>query len=283
MKVCTIALAALFASTGACAGDDFGLGETGPATAPGAPRQGWDVALGAQLRHAPDYLGSRDRSTLLLPMFRVAYGSAIGTFRLGPLPGAETPMLSYSPYDTANASLGVAVGADPGRSEDDAKVFEPGSERLRGMGRISSTAMLGVFGRYRIGAVSAHAMFRRAIDRDRGHGGQIGTLQLSYALPMPERLSASVGAGLNWADQRYTRTMFGVSAAQSAASGFAVYTPDGGVRDYSLSFDLRYRPGQRLVWHAGLALVRLAGDAADSPLAASRSQPRLHVGATYHW
>lgn len=249
----------------------------------GEGKSPWDIALGLQVRHQPHYLGSDAKGSHLLPLVRVSYTTDYGTLRLGTLPGAEAPLLSYSPWDTANATLGIAIGVDQGRSDTDAGALQPGSPRLKGMGSLPSTGVVALFGSYRMQDITVHGMYRSAIDANTGHGGQLGSLQLAYALPMNGPLTASLQAGVTWANQQYMQHLFGVTAQQSVNTGFTVHTPDSGVRDYTLGLDARYRLNPRVTLLGGLGLTRLASDAANSPIVQDPLQPRIYLGAMYRW
>lgn len=267
MKTC-ITLAALSAACAALAGEDS------------SP---WDIALGMQARHQPHYLGSDAKGTHLLPLVRLSYTTDYGSVRLGTLPGADAPLLSYSPVETANAALGMAMGVDPGRSDTDAGALLPGSTRLKGMGSLPGTQVVALFGSYRMQDITVHGLYRGAIDANTGHGGQLGTLQLAYALPVGGPLSASLQAGVTWANQTYMQNMFGVTAQQAVDTGFAVHAPGSGVRDYTLGLDMRYRVEKHVILLGGLGLTRLANDAASSPIVQDPLQPRMYAGAMYHW
>lgn len=263
-----ITLVALMAATAALAGED---------------QSPWDITLGMQVRHQPHYLGSEAKSAHLLPLVRVSYTTDYGSLRLGTLPGADAPLLSYSPLETGNAALGIAIGVDPGRSETDARALLPGSTRLKGMGNLPGTSVVALFGSYRMQDITVHGMYRSAIDANTGHGGQLGSLHMAYALPMSGLLSASLQAGVTWANQQYMQNMFGVTAQQSADTGFAVHAPGSGVRDYTLGLDMRYRLEKNVMLLGGLGLTRLASAAASSPIVQDPAQPHLYVGAVYHW
>ena len=65
-----------------------------------------------------------------------------------------------------------------------------------------------------------------------GHGGHSSqfNLALMKALPVSDRFALSLSAGATWSDRNYMQTYFGVTAQQSVASGFAVYTPKAGLQ-----------------------------------------------------
>jgi len=55
-----------------------------------------------------------------------------------------------------------------------------------------------------------------------------------------ERLTLSAGPGFTWANGPYMRTFFGVSAAQSAASGLPPFEPGSGVDTIRFSLGAHY-------------------------------------------
>jgi outer membrane scaffolding protein for murein synthesis (MipA/OmpV family) len=70
---------------------------------------------------------------------------------------------------------------------------------------------------------------------------------------------------------------FGVTADDSLASGLAVYTPGGGVRDARAWLVALVHLGPQ--WHVGAGVLysRLVGDAADSPLVSDRGSQNQWV------
>lgn len=76
----------------------------------------------------------------------------------------------------------------------------------------------------------------------------------------------AVGASVSVVDDDYADSRFGVSAADSAASGLAPYDPSGGVKDAAVSLRsiLSFSPTYGIFTRA--AYTRLLDDAADSPI-----------------
>jgi outer membrane scaffolding protein for murein synthesis (MipA/OmpV family) len=93
---------------------------------------------------------------------------------------------------------------------------------------------------------------------------------------------AALGARVSttWANKRFTRSYFGVTNDQSIASGLAVYTPGGGLKDLSFTVGGEYRltPAWAIVANAGY--TRLLGDIKSSPLVSRRgSANQFSAGA----
>ncbi len=75
-----------------------------------------------------------------------------------------------------------------------------------------------------------------------------------------------VGAGVSAANASYMQTWHGVSSDQSLRSGYAPYTPGGGLRGASLSVTYRHEFDNRWAAYASLTPSRVLGPAARSPL-----------------
>ena len=78
------------------------------------------------------------------------------------------------------------------------------------------------------------------------------------------------------------RAVYGVGSAQSAASGFAAYSPGAGWQSVALETAADWPIAAQ--WHivASIAYERLLGNAADSPLVAARNQVSGLLGLVWH-
>ena len=103
------------------------------------------------------------------------------------------------------------------------------------------------------------------------HDGVKAEFGVTSGLPIGADL-LGIGLAASYANQAYRQDYFGVSAAESQASGLAVQRMSAGWQDISLTFSGEHRFSDR--WHAQaqLILARLARPAFDSPLATSRRQ-----------
>ena len=86
-------------------------------------------------------------------------------------------------------------------------------------------------------------------------------------------------ASVVWSLALPGRTFFGVNAADSAASGLAVFDADAGFRDINFSPVLVLHLSRS--WHVGamLRFQRLLSDAADSPIVDDRGPPNQIIAA----
>ena len=90
----------------------------------------WHASLGMNAGVAPRYLGSDDYRFVIGPEFSITNG----TFFL------DKRGLGAQYQSDAGFSAAAAISADPGRTEND-RFFEVGSKKLKGMGKIKSSAL----------------------------------------------------------------------------------------------------------------------------------------------
>lgn len=118
---------------------------------------------------------------------------------------------------------------------------------------------------------------RRALGPD-GHAGWQLETAVRGRIALGERLGLRIETGNAWADRHYMQTYFGITPAQSAASGWPTYTPRAGWHRYTLSLGADYALAPR--WQAQITWIgsRLAREAADSPLTARRHGSSVIAG-----
>lgn len=218
----------------------------------------WSIQLAAGASYQPEYEGSDEYKVSFLPMVAISYRDLI--FLRGPMLGVNVFTWQGSrPND--KLQVGPLVRYQFGRDEDD-------SDDLRGMGDIDASVEVGGFVTYGTGPWSAgFTMFRDVGD---SYDGMTAKLSAGNQLPLGPRLMLRSEIFTTWADDNYTETFFGVTAAQSARSGMRQYDPDGGFKDVGLSFDLNYTLTENWGLSGRLGYKRLLGEAADSPLVEDR-------------
>jgi len=231
------------------------------------PKKDWDIRLGAGAMFQPEYEGSDEYEVSPAPLLMVNYRDLV--FLRGTTLGANA-FTWQGPRDSDKLQVGPLVRYQFGRDEDD-------SDDLRGMGDIDAAVELGGFITYSIGQWSTGlTVFKDVSD---AHDGM--TVKLSgghrYSFGPKLRLRSEVYS--TWADDNYTETYFGVTAAQSARSGMRRYQPEGGFKDIGLTLDLDYSLTEHWGLTGRVGYKRLLGDAADSPLVEDRgSADQLMTG-----
>lgn len=159
------------------------------------------------------------------------------------------------------------------------------------MKKIEGAIELGVFGgvdvvnetnpRYRFNASLQYLQ-----DVSDEHDGSILTLSARYWRPVGKPFDVSIGGALTYASGNYMSTFFGVTSADSAASGLRTFDSEAGIKDFSLTPMLVMHLSR--TWHIGVGLryKRLLSDAADSPVVDERGSSSQFVGGVgviYGW
>jgi MipA family protein len=244
-----------------------------------APMVQAETTVGLAAISVPDYIGSDVRIVAPVPSFSFDLGKvSIKSNGLGVeanvagLLGSTGP-LSYGPilrYDTGRndgskvddpvVALTKAVKAAPEVGGFVELALPLGESGLLGQARVSVVKGLG----------NGHQ--GTLVESSLGLGGRSGSW--SYG----GQITAA------WGSDSYQNAYFGVSAADSAATGLAAYTADGGLRDTGISTFVSYAVNDRFSVDLVAGFSRLASDAADSPLVAQRGkreQTFVGLGVSY--
>jgi outer membrane scaffolding protein for murein synthesis (MipA/OmpV family) len=206
-------------------------------------------SLGAAVFATDEYLGSDRRTTLLLPL--LDYQWANGWF------AGVTNGLGYNFSDLPQLQYGLRLTANPGRKQSRAST-------LRGMGDIDAAAEGGAFLNYSLPRglfLSSSLRFGAANGK-----GLLVDLGAGYAMALAPNWHLTAEAAITLANAHYMQSFFGVSGAQSGASGHALHAAGAGARDLRANVALTYSIDPRTAVTAGLYATRLLGDAKDSPL-----------------
>jgi MipA family protein len=256
------------------------------ATESGSP---WTIAVGMGVARATDYEGGKKVVSGIVPDVNISYKlGSLGKISLG----SKARGLTWSFIDTENYSLGVVVQGDGGRTDrNNGTLLRPGSKRLAGMGEISPSVELGVTGHFLLGAPIYFVATRGSGDgkpkgsafKVDGHGGTRVEVGLDIPLQPTDQLTLSLTPNVQWADDKYTQTYFGVTSAQAARSGFRAYTAKGGIKSAGLALGANYKFDKHWSVNSGVSLSSLRGDAAKSPLVQRKNQTNVTAGFAYEF
>lgn len=117
------------------------------------------------------------------------------------------------------------------------------------------------------------------------HDSLVITPSITYGTPLSRKTYVGISASANHVGSRYARTYFGVTPAQSLASGFSPYVPGSGFKDInanlfgSISLTGDLRRGLSLFGIA--AYSKLLGDIGRSPVVSTRNQWFGAAGLAY--
>jgi MipA family protein len=235
-----LALAVLFALPAQA--QDFGV----------AGGRAFSVDLGLGAAFGPKYPGAEEAEVSPRIIWRDA--------GFGPVGAAPAQGFSIAP------SLRTVGKRD---SDDDSA--------LSGLNDIDRAYELGLRVSYGVGPVTAYGSLRRGFE---GHEGVTGEVGARYRTELSERLTLWSGAELVYGDAEYNDTYFGVTAAESAASGLPVTAPGGGVNQAAVSFEARYAINDTTALLGEVRYGKLIGDSGDSPVVQDEYQPSLRLGVT---
>lgn len=237
------------------------VAQSGPPVpvSPEAPSE-WRVDVGAGVLARPDYSGSDDYETSLLPAFAVSYGDV---FTIRPGDGARLRAFKAGEFEG-----GLGANVRFGRDESD-------NPALRGLGDVDTALEGGGYVAWRSGPWSVSASAVTALTD--GYDGVIGEVGATWTGVTPVGL-LSVGPRLRFVTDDVNQTYYGIDAAQAARSGRAVYTPGGGLQGAGVGAGLLIPLGERLTLGALANYDRLLGDAADSPIVREGSRDQVTAG-----
>ncbi|MES2934200.1 MAG: MipA/OmpV family protein [Pseudomonadota bacterium] len=155
----------------------------------------------------------------------------------------------------------------------------PGSDDLRGMGEIpgSAQAQLGVS--VDLGVVNAN--FAANLPLSQRQTGRSYSMGLSGHIlqSQSDQIEWEV-AGL-WGDRAHVQSHFGVTERQSIDSGYRSYSPNASFEQVSTKVAWVHVIDKQWSVRTAVGLLRVVGQAADSPLIKSKSTPTLTSTLNY--
>ncbi|HID7509408.1 TPA: MipA/OmpV family protein [Enterobacter hormaechei] len=243
-----------------------------PALAAGQ-RQGNVLTLGGGVDVAPRYSGS-DKSRVSAAQV-VDYAMANGFFV------STTRGIGYG-NSFGNLDYNAALSYRAGRKDRDVSSdsIASGSDDLRGMGDIKGSAIVVPGLGYRVTdwlTVQLQAEVPVS-ERDNGEAVHFGIASPLYTSPKNALTLALTGS---WGSSKYMQTYYGISAAQSAASGFARHDAGSGIYAYSLNLDWTHKLTSRWSLLAAAGVTQLTGEAGDSPIVQRKTSPVGSLKVTY--
>lgn len=257
-------------------------GPTLAQTTASAPAEGsrpdWEGAVGLIAHHSPNYIGAAGSAWHLNPGFFVRYGRFSLTNNGGFVTRRDDDVERGVAAELLRSeTLRVSLSArfDGGRDAgSDAALRGLPDLRATVRARLSAVQQLGAGWRLNLG-LSPDLLGRG--------GGTTLDAGVVHEWRLSPSLLASAGVGGTWADKTYHQNYFGITAAQSLASGHRVYLPGAGLRDVSASAGLRIALGPHWLGFAGLSASALQGPALDSPLTQRRRNWGSNAGLAWRF
>lgn len=264
MKHGLAVVATLFVCSGTWAGDDATASSAAP-DASVAPL--WKVSIGPGAYLAPEFPGARHLKVYPFPSLDIEYDDD-RIFSQGP------DVLGVNVLHAENYDAGAALSFDfQSRTASD-------DPHLHGLGNVDDGPKLKLFADYTWWAFTGSLAAYQDITGD--GQGTTASADLYASLPLPGWMF-SVGPGVTWASAVYTRSLFGVSAAQSAASGLPQYATGAGVRDVHMNLYVTHDFSKHWIGSVNATLGRLEHYAAGSPITEQRTEATAFAAINYRF
>jgi len=233
------------------------------------------LTLGGGVAAAARYSGSDELQAA--PIIAIDYQMANG-FYASTLRG-----LGYG-RDFGNLHLGAALGYRGERTDKEETSFggRRGSDRLKGMGvvKASGTGLLSAGYKIVDGLVVSGQAEMPLSHRENGRSGG---LAVTGTLVNTDREHVTISLGANFADSKYAQTYYGVTAEQSARSGFKRFNAKGGMYEGVMNLSWAHKLDDRWTVTSMVGYSALVRDAARSPIVLKSTSPTAAVYASYRY
>jgi outer membrane protein len=226
----------------------------------------WSAAVGGGVWVHPKYPGSDSSYAQPLPYFDVHYdrfflvsGDGLGAYLFH----------SHGGW----AAVSVAPELRRRRESDD--------ERLRGLGDVRRTARAEFQAGYAAGCFTA----KGDVATDIAHRGQGTIVDLTLAAhhSVLGQLQVENGVAAQWANRLFYDSFYGVTAAQSMASGLSEYSPGSGLAEVRVFLGASYAVDRHWLAVGRIAAVHLTQKASDSPITERRNHREFQLFAAYRY
>jgi outer membrane scaffolding protein for murein synthesis (MipA/OmpV family) len=230
----------------------------------------WRVVLGAAAETQPVYAGAQAYRVQGGPVINIQY-SDIAFASTGD--GIGVNFLRGDHY-----RIGAAIAYDFGRRERDDYT------NLRGMGDISAAPVAKLFATY---VLSKEFPLILRLDARQIAGGANGTVgDVGMYMPLPgssKKFVMFAGPSVTLATHRYLQSEFGVTPAQSLASGHPVFDAHAGIESVGGGFSATRFLTDHWLINMDAAFTKLKGSPNVSPITESGTQLEFAVSVDYQW
>ncbi len=158
---------------------------------------------------------------------------------------------------------------------------EADDERLRGLGDVRRTARAEFQAGYEAGCFTA----KGDVATDIAHRGQgtIVDLTLATHYPVRGRLQIESGVAAQWANRLFNDSFYGITPAQSVASGLPEYSPGSGLDELRVFLGASFAIDRHWLAVGRVAAVHLTQKASDSPITERRNHGEFQLFAAYRF
>ncbi len=231
----------------------------------------WRTILGVASEVQPVYDGSR--------AYRVSGGPVVNIYYRDIWFITTGEGIGYNLLHGDHYQAGIGITYDLGRKEKD------DLRNLRGMGDIGAAPVAKFYASW---VLSRKFPLIMRVDARQFIGGAQGAVgDAAVYLPLPGSSKSFVmfaGPSITLATNHYLQTLYGVSPAQSAASGHPIYNiPHAGTSAAGVGFSATKFLTPHLLLNLDAALNQIRGSPAHSPLVETRTQRVLALSFDYNF
>lgn len=238
-------------------------------------KQGNELTLGGGVEVIPRYSGSNESRVTTAQV--MDYAMVNGFFF------STTRGIGYN-NNIGRLEYSAALSYRAGRKDRDvdSNAISYGSDDLRGMGDIKGS-VIGVPGlQYEVTDwLNVRVQAELPISqRDNGEALHFGIFSPLYT---SSKNSVTLALTSSWGTSKYMQTYYGVSASQSAATGFTRHDAGSGIYAYSLNIDWVHKLNRQWCVVAATGFTQLTGDARNSPIVQRKASSTGSLMVTYRF
>lgn len=223
-----------------------------------AQERSFNFALGAGFGATPEYMGSDEMEGFATPAFK------FGALRWGAVDvGSGIRGIPDNGF-----GLNGAFRILNERTSDT-------SSQLAGLRDIDIAIELGLGLKYQQTNWMAFGEVRKGVT---GHDGLTGTLGADWIVRPNDRWLFTAGPRVNFGDDEFADTYFGIDTDEAAASSFTAYNATGGALSAGVLVTGTYFIDDKWALEGAISYVKLMGDAADSPITLAGSEDQWRIG-----
>ena len=231
----------------------------------------WKLIVGATGMVAPDFDGASDLMFAVSPVISLGKAGPEARFT------SRDDNISISLFDNGAVRAGLNGKILFSRDAGDA-------DELQGLDPVRWDAEIGGFTEiYPTDWLRVRGEVRQGI---RAHEGVVAELRADAFHEVTPTIRVSGGPRLTFASADYFDTYYGVTAAESFASGLSEYDPGGGMGSVGVGGAIDWKTTEKLTTNLFGEYQRLVGPAADSSLVqegGSVNQFTFGVSAAYRF
>ena len=227
------------------------LAQEGPPDGP--PGGGDQFVIGAGGMYQPGYLGSDDYRFRPLPMVDIKYDRFFVNFQDG---------IGLNLIDDEDFTIGAGVTMADNYQASDAP---------EGMGKLSFG--VGARGFVKVRQAGFEATLGGMQIFQGSTGGFVADATISRPIFINQSFMLMPSVGVRWADAKHNDRYFGVTAAQSTASGLPEFSTGSGFLDAKAELGSMYMVTDRISLGVNAGVTTLLGDVRHSPIVERRTSP----------